>query len=115
MTPAMSRACGLTAYSAPVNPALTMFIRIARPMTPAGARPRPRPPNAARAGLQAGHVGALLPAGYRVEIVLASLSATLCGIGMLSSTTPSSRRRRAHSPASANTRSMAAFSGRVPR
>ena len=32
---------------------------------------------------------------------------------MLSSTTPSSRRRRTPSPASANTRSMAVFSGRV--
>ncbi len=83
-------ACGLTAYRAPAKPRVP-DVEQDRPADDPGRWPAPTTATdrGASSG-QAGHVGLLLPARHRVQVGASSLSPALRGIGMDSSTTPSS-------------------------
>ena len=66
-TPSMVLACGLTAYTGPVKPPVTMLRRMARPSVPpclADHGDRSRPQQRA----QAGHVRPAFPAGHRLQV-----------------------------------------------
>jgi hypothetical protein len=67
--PAMSRACGPTAYSRPAKPASRMLSKTVRPSDP-GRRLAPAAATdpGRQQRLQAGHVRAGVPAGHGVEI-----------------------------------------------
>ena len=112
--PSMSSRCGFTACRVPVNPASRMLSRMDRPIEPGRW---PAPTTATERGANSGSRLATSARCSRPatasRYVLGSLSPALPGMGMLSSITPSSSRRVTASPASANTRSMAVFSGSV--
>ncbi len=112
--PSMSVACGFTACRAPANPASRMLSRMDRPTEPARwLAPTTATDRGANRGSRLATSARCSRPATASRYGLGSLSAALRGIGMLSSTTPSSSRRVTVSPASANTRSMALFSGSV--
>ena len=114
-TPSMSATCGFTACRVPVKPASRMLSRMDRPDRAGPVARADHRDRARRATAVPGWPRRPAAPGPppRPGTALGSPSAALRGIGMLSSMTPSSIRRVTVSPASANTRSIAMFPGRV--